>query len=188
MNQQRLFSNFKNCIPVLFVSWIVSLSSVASAECPAYLHGKYRVLHSIKEVDMCTLTENKPVLIINTASHCGFTSQFKALEAINQKYKEKGLVVIGFASDDFTQESKDEAEAAGICFLNYGVTFTMLAPTHVKGDEANAVFKGLAAQSKAPKWNFNKYVVDKKGVLIKHFGSLVKPDSEDVSKAIEKAL
>jgi len=95
---------------------------------------------------------------------------------------------VGFASDDFKQEAKDEEEAAGICFLNYGVTFTMLSPTHVKGEEANPLFKALAEQSKPPKWNFNKYLVGKDGKLVEYFGSMTKPDSPELAAAIETLL
>ena len=102
------------------------------------MKGEYRKLHSKDSVDICALMENKTVLVVNTASHCGFTSQFKELEALHKKYKDKGLVIVGFASDDFKQEDADEEKAAEICYLNYGVTFTMLSPTAVTGDKANA--------------------------------------------------
>ena len=162
----------------------LSLCLGASA-CPEYLQGEYRKLHSKQNVNLCELTENKPVLIVNTASHCGFTSQFKEMEAVYERYKDKGLVVVGFASDDFKQEDDDEGKAATICYLNYGVTFTMLAPTHVRGKKANKVFKVLAKESEAPSWNFNKYLVDKNGKLVAHFGSKVKPDDERITSAIE---
>jgi len=128
------------------------------------------------------------MLIVNTASHCGFTPQFKGLEAVHAKYKDRGLVVVGFSSDDFNQEAKDEAEAADTCFLNYGVTFTMIAPQHVKGPDANPVFKELARQSKAPAWNFNKYLVQADGKVSQYFDSKVAPDSQQFSDAIEKIL
>lgn len=160
----------------------------AFAACPDYLQGEYRKLHSGDTVDLCGLTENKPVLVINTASHCGFTKQFKGLEALHQQYQEQGLIVVGFASDDFNQEAKNEEEAADICFVNFGVTFTMLAPTHVKGDDANPLFKALAAQSGEPKWNFNKYLLNKEGKLVEHFGSMDAPDSKKLKKAIEASL
>jgi glutathione peroxidase len=158
------------------------------ADCPEYLQGEYRKLHSGDSVDLCKLAEGKPVLVVNTASHCGFTKQFKGLEAVHQKYQEQGLVVVGFASDDFNQEAKNEEEAADICFVNFGVTFTMMAPTSVKGDTANPLFKELAAQSSEPKWNFNKYLLDKNGKLVEHFGSTDAPDSKKVMGAIETVL
>ncbi len=162
--------------------------STLSLACPDYLQGEYRKLHSKQNVDLCEITQGKPVLVVNTASHCGFTSQFKGLEALHQEYKDKGLVVIGFASDDFKQEDADEEKAAEICFVNFGVTFTMFAPTHVKGKEANPLFQYLAKESTAPKWNFNKYLLDKEGKLVKHFGSMTKPDSKTLTEEIDKLL
>jgi glutathione peroxidase len=156
--------------------------------CPDYMKGEYRKLHSKDSVSLCELMENKTVLVVNTASHCGFTSQFKELEVLHKKYKEKGLVILGFASDDFKQEDADEEKAAEICYLNYGVTFTMLAPTHVTGDKANPLFKALAEQAREPKWNFNKYLVGKDGQLVEYFGSLTKPDSPKLAAAIEAQL
>jgi glutathione peroxidase len=164
------------------------LTSTAFAACDAHLQGDYRKLHSTESVSICKLVENKDTLVVNTASHCGFTKQFKGLEALHKQYKDKGLVIVGFASDDFNQEDKDEGAAAGICFENFGVTFTMLAPTHVKGDEANALFKYLGEESGAPKWNFNKYLLGKDGKVIQHFGSLTDPDASSLKKAIDEAL
>lgn len=167
---------------------LLAVAVEASAACPDYLQGDYRKLHSSDTVNLCELATDKPMLVINTASHCGFTKQFKGLEALHEKYKDQGLVVVGFASDDFNQEAKDEEEAADICFVNFGVTFTMLAPTHVKGENANALFKSLAAQADEPKWNFNKYLLDKNGKLVEHFGSTDAPDSKKIAKAIEAVL
>jgi glutathione peroxidase len=162
--------------------------STAIAACPDYLNHDLRKLHSKKEVNLCESSAGKPLLIVNTASHCGYTKQFKGLEAVYQKYKDQGLEVVGFASDDFFQETDDEGESADICYVNYGVTFTMLAPTSVKGDDANPVFKELAKQTRSPTWNFNKYVVGRDGAVIGHFGSNTKPGSEKLIKAIESAL
>ena len=164
------------------------MSETAMAACPDHLQGEYRKLHSNEKITLCPLVENKVVLVVNTASHCGFSSQFKGLEALNKEYKNKGLVIVGFASDDFNQEDKDEEKAAGICFVNFGVTFTMLAPTHVKGDEANNLFKYLGRETDAPKWNFNKYLLGKDGKVIQHFGSMTGPDSSKIKAAIDQAL
>jgi len=164
------------------------ISATASADCASHLQGEYRKLHSKDSVDLCKLVENKVTLVINTASHCGFTPQFEGLEALNKQYKDKGLVLVGFASDDFNQEDNDESNAAGICFVNFGVTFTMLAPTHVRGDEANDLFKYLGKESGAPKWNFNKYLLGKDGKVIQHYGSMTGPDSASLKKAIDLAL
>lgn len=168
--------------------FVMSVATSVSAACPDYLQGEYRKLHSADKITLCQLMDKKVTLVVNTASHCGFTKQFKGLEALHQKYKDKGLVVLGFASDDFNQEDADEGNAAGICYKNFGVTFTMFAPTHVKGDDANTLFKYLNAESGAPKWNFNKYLVGKDGKVIQHFGSLTSPDASSLEKTIESAL
>jgi glutathione peroxidase len=160
----------------------------AAQSCPAYLNHDFRKLHSSESVNLCKAYAGRPMLIVNTASHCGYTPQFKGLEAVHAKYKDRGLVVVGFASDDFNQEDKSEEKAAEICFLNNGVTFTMLAPQHVKGPEANPVFQELAKQSKAPAWNFNKYFVQPDGKVAQYFDSKVTPESEQFTAAVESVL
>ena len=163
-------------------------SSAAQASCPEYLDHSMRKLHSKEQVNLCQVQGGKPMLVINTASHCGYTPQFKGLEALYQQYRDRGLTVVGFASDDFRQEAKDEEKAAEVCYVNYGVTFTMLAPSHVKGAEANPVFRELANQTQAPSWNFNKYVIDGSGKVVGHFGSNTRPDSKVLEAAIESVL
>lgn len=160
----------------------------AAAACPDYLDTELRKLHSKDVVNLCEVSDGRPLLIINTASHCGYTPQFKGLEALYQDYREQGLQVVGFTTDDFRQAAKDEAKAAEVCYVNYGVTFTMLAPTHVRGAEANSVFAELARQSQAPGWNFNKYVVDRSGKVVAHFDSGTRPDSKPLRAAIESVL
>jgi glutathione peroxidase len=169
---------------------LVAQQSVAAASsCPAWMNETKRLLRSDKSKNLCEAYAGKPVLIVNTASHCGFTPQFKGLEALYQQYKDRGLVVIGFPSDDFMQEEKEEAGTAEVCYANYGVTFDMYAPISVRGDNADPVFKGLAqAGGGAPRWNFYKYLVDQHGVVVKRFSSLAKPDGDDMRKAIEQVL
>jgi len=171
----------------LFLAGAMMLAQQATA-CPEYLDNSMRKLHSRDTVNFCENFEGKPMLLVNTASHCGYTPQFKGLEAVYQQYKEQGLVLVGFSSDDFRQEDDDEAKAADICYINYGVTFTMLAPSHVRGEEANPVFRELASKTKAPSWNFNKYLIDREGNVVQHFGSGTKPESEAMKAAIEQVL
>lgn len=167
----------------------LSMHSVASAaECPAYLNRDLQKLHSKETINICKAYAGKPLLIVNTASHCGFTPQFKGLQALQEKYQDKGLVVIGFASNDFHQEDKDEAKAAEICYVNFGVKFTMITESSVKGDTANPIFKELARQTQAPKWNFNKYVVQPDGKVSAYFSSTTTPESADMNKAVEQVL
>lgn len=166
---------------------LVGLSRPAAAACPEFLSQEYRKLHSTETTSVCR-QEAKAYLLVNTASHCGFTPQFKGLEQLYQRFKAQGLVVVGFASDDFKQENKDEAKAADICYINYGVTFTMLAPTHVRGEQANPTFRVLGAASSEPAWNFNKYLVSADGTRIQHFGSFVEPSDKKLMAAIGDEL
>jgi glutathione peroxidase len=138
--------------------------------------------------DRCAAFAGKPLLIVNTASHCGYTGQFEGLEALYQKYRSRGLVVLGFPSNDFNQEAADEAETAEVCYVNYGVRFTMLAPSSVTGARANAVFREFARQSREPWWNFNKYLVSPDGKVVAYFGSSVTPESKELNAAIERLL
>ncbi len=169
-------------------AFLLSVAGQVAAACPEYLQGDYRKLHSSDTIDLCALTQDKVVLVVNTASHCGYTKQFEGLEALHETYKDEGLIVVGFASDDFNQEAKDEAAAADICFVNFGVTFTMFAPTSVRGEQANPLFRALAAQTQEPAWNFNKYLLDKNGKVVSHFGSGDKPQSKKITSAIEQLL
>jgi glutathione peroxidase len=166
----------------------VAAAAPQAQACPAYLDHDFRKLHSAETVNICKAFAGKPLLIVNTASHCGFTPQFKGLEAVYEKYKDRGLVMIGFASDDFNQEAKDEAEASEICYINYGVKFTMLSPTHVKGAEANPVFAELIKQKQAPAWNFNKYFVQPDGTVQTYFAQTVTPESKQFTDAVESLL
>jgi glutathione peroxidase len=166
----------------------VASAQARPAACPAFLNHEFRKLHSSEQVNLCKQFAGKPMLIVNTASHCGFTGQFAGLEAVHKKYKDQGLVVVGFASNDFNQEAKDEAESAEICLQNFGVTFTMMAPQSVKGASANPVFKELARQSSEPKWNFNKYLVTADGKVTKYFASAVAPESAEFTGAVESLL
>jgi glutathione peroxidase len=164
------------------------LAGSARAACPAFLDHDFQKLHSSETVNICKAYAGKPLLIVNTASHCGYTPQFKGLEALNEKYRKRGLILVGFPSDDFNQEAKDEAETAQVCYVNYGVTFTMLSPLPVKGAAANPVFKELNRQSHEPTWNFNKYLVKPDGTVTQYFDSEVTPESPELTKAIERLL
>jgi glutathione peroxidase len=167
---------------------LVIVSRVAAADCPQFLNHDFQKLRSHDSVNLCQVADGKPLLIVNTASHCGYTPQFKGLEALHKAYSTKGLVVVGFPSDDFHQEAQNAEETAEVCFVNYGVTFTMLSASPVRGAAANAVFKELNRRTVEPSWNFNKYLVSADGKSIQHFDSTVAPDSEVLRKAIEALL
>ena len=159
----------------------------AQSHCASWLNHRIGKLYSSEELDLCSLTGGKVVLIVNTASHCGYTQQFKGLEALYQRYRNQGLVVIGFPSDSFFQESKDAAKTADVCYVNFGVTFPMTSTIKVRGDDTHPVFKHLHQTAK-PSWNFNKYLVSKSGEVVAHYGSTVDPDSATLIQAIEQQL
>ncbi|GAA66007.1 MULTISPECIES: glutathione peroxidase [Pseudoalteromonas] len=163
------------------------INKISTQDCQDFTNVDIRKLRSKESINLCQF-KNKPLLIVNTASNCGFTYQFKGLEALYQQYKEQGLVVLGFPSDDFFQEEDNEKETAKVCFVNYGVTFPMFATSKVRGSEANPIFKYLNEQTSSPNWNFYKYLVsaDRKTVL--RFNSKVAPNSEQMITAIETAF
>jgi glutathione peroxidase len=132
------------------------------------------------------------ILIVNTASKCGFTGQYEDLEKLYQNYKDKGLVVMGVPSNDFgAQESGTHEEIAAFCKLNFGVSFPMTAKYQVTGKNAHPFYtyaKKKLGFGTAPKWNFHKYLIDRQGKLIDYFHSTTKPNSPRFIKAIEAAL
>ncbi|SCK07437.1 glutathione peroxidase [Vogesella sp. LIG4] len=163
------------------------LPALASAACPTLLD--YRVPGlSGGTIDMCAY-QGKAVVVVNTASHCGFTPQFKGLQSLWQDYRDKGLVVVGFPSDDFFQELAQDKEVASFCQANYGVSFPMASRVHVRGDDAHPLYQALAKVSgSAPKWNFYKYVIAADGKTVTAFSPLTKPDAPDFLKAVDAAL
>jgi glutathione peroxidase len=173
------------CLPLLMFA--VSGAAMA-ADCPPLLQGDLPKLRAKQDIDLCKQFAGKPMVVVNTASFCGFAPQFKGLEALNQRFKGQGLEVLGVPSDDFKQESSDAAETAKVCYVNYGVTFTMTEPQPVRGSDAINLFKVLAEQSNAPRWNFYKYVVDRKGHVVASFPSTTTPDDPKLIAAIEKAI
>ncbi len=137
--------------------------------------------------------EGKVMLIVNTASKCGFTPQFKGLEALYEQYKDQGLVVLGFPCNQFmNQDPGDEKEIAEFCSLNYGVTFPMHKKVDVNGPDAHPLFKYLKKEapgllgSEAIKWNFTKFLVDRNGKVVKRYPPTTKP--EELEKDIRKLL
>jgi glutathione peroxidase len=134
----------------------------------------------------------KPVLIVNTASRCGLTPQYQGLQALWQRYRDRGLVVLGVPSNDFgAQEPGTEAEIGSFCETNYGVDFPMTAKEPVIGPQAHPFYRWVAAElgdAAAPKWNFHKYLVGPDGTLAEVFGSRTAPDDAALTAAIEAEL
>ncbi len=170
---------------------LISLAAPAVAQeasCAPWLQHEITKLNSSDIVDLCAQAAGKPVLLVNTASYCGFTYQFTGLEALHQRFKDQGLVVIGFPSDDFNQEDDSSAAIAEVCYINHGVTFPMTEVVKVKNTDAHPVFAHLGSETEAPGWNFNKYLVGRDGEVLAHFGANVEPDAEELIEAIEASI
>ena len=167
---------------------LVGSGVVLAAGCPALLQGELPKLRAKEQVNLCERFAGKPLVVINTASYCGFAPQFEGLESTYKAYHDQGLEMLGVPSNDFKQEDADSEKTAKVCYANYGVTFTMTEPQKVRGDDATPLFRELAKQSNAPKWNFYKYVVDRQGKVVASFSSLTKPDDPQFRAAIEKAI
>lgn len=139
--------------------------------------------------------KGKVLMIVNTASKCGYTPQYEGLQATYEKYKDRGFVALGFPANNFGgQEPGTEAEIKEFCTSKYKVTFPMFAKISVKGDDQAPLFKFLTSPETNPgfdgdiKWNFNKFLVDRKGKVVARFDSKVKPDGPEIAAAIEKYL
>jgi glutathione peroxidase len=130
------------------------------------------------------------LLIVNTASECGYTPQYEGLEELYRRYRDKGLVVLGFPANDFGgQEPGSNQQIAQFCRVNYGVTFPMFAKTSVVGASANSLYRELAARTgKPPRWNFHKYLLDRAGQPVAAFESAVEPADPRLTSEIEKWL
>lgn len=160
-----------------------------SAACPAILKHSFNRLQDEAPQNLCQYA-GKVILVVNTASFCGFTDQYEGLEALYAKYKDKGLVVLGFPSNDFgKQEPGTNKEIAEFCFNTYAVKFPMFSKTVVSGPERNALFAQLVKETgTTPKWNFYKYLIDRNGRVVQSYNSLTKPQSKSLVGDIEKLL
>jgi glutathione peroxidase len=164
-------------------------ASAAAAACPALLNKTFPRLQDEKPQSLCQYA-GQVILVVNTASYCGFTKQYKGLEELYALYKDKGLVVLGFPSNDFgSQEPGTAKEIAAFCANTYGVKFPMFAKSHVRGDEANPLHVELARLSgSTPKWNFHKYLIARDGKTVTARTSLTGPMDKDFTEDIEKLL
>ncbi|CAG0964956.1 glutathione peroxidase [Methylophilaceae bacterium] len=164
---------------LLFGFLLLLGSSVAQANCEGFYNHQFTTLQG-EQIDLCDY-QTKPILLVNTASKCGFTPQFEKLEAMHKRYKDKGLVILGFPSNDFKQEPGTNKEIGEFCQKTYSVNFPMMAKTSVVGPNANSLYKQLAAITKEPPmWNFYKYLILPGGKDIYTFGSDVEPESRRI--------
>lgn len=162
----------------------------AAPACPAILSQTLPRLQDEKPVDLCQFA-GKVVLVVNTASQCGFTPQYKSLEALNEKYKDRGLVVLGFPSNDFAQESGSNAEIAQFCENQYAVRFPMFAKSSVRPNakSQNPLYAALVRKSgQPPLWNFHKYLIDRKGDKVASVVTDVDPLAPSFVARVEKLL
>lgn len=165
-----------------------SPDSAAPAACPPLLQHTFPRLQDEAPQALCQYA-GRVLLVVNTASFCGFTPQYEGLEKLNARYADKGLVIMGFPSNDFNQEAKSREKTADVCFNTYGVKFPMFTTSAVRGDNANPLFRQLAqATGQQPRWNFNKYLVGRDGKPLAHFGSMTDPLDPKLTAAIEQAL
>jgi len=158
--------------------------------CPETLSFTVNKLAKKTAIDLCESYAGKVLLIVNTASKCGLTSQYDNLEALHRKYKSQGFAVLGFPSNDFGhQEPGNEQQIQKFCRSTYGIKFPMFSKTNVRRDNADPLFRTLGdLANEYPQWNFHKYIIDRDGKLIASVKSRVDPLDDQIVSAIEKAL
>lgn len=163
-------------------------AQAASKDCPPLLDYRFNSLQG-KPQDLCAY-RGKVILVVNTASYCGYTEQYKGLQALHDKYRDQGLVVVGFPANNFgKQEPGSNADVADFCERTYKVKFPMMEKTSVVGAEANAFYLALSkATSAQPKWNFHKYLISADAKTVKSFASNVTPESASFQEAVVEAL
>jgi glutathione peroxidase len=156
--------------------------------CPAAINHTFPRLQDEKPQALCQYA-GKVLLVVNTASYCGYTPQYKGLEALYAQYRERGLVVLGFPSNDFEQEKGNNKDIAEFCENTYGVKFPMFGASHVKGAQANEMYRQLAqVTGQEPRWNFYKYLISRDGRILAVYPSKVTPEDPQLLSAIEKQL
>ncbi len=143
--------------------------------------------------DQITLSDykNKVVLLVNTASQCGFTPQYSGLQKIFDRYKDDGLIVLGVPSDDFNQELSNEEEVKKFCEIRFGVNFPMTSIQKIRGNDAHPLYQWISSNVSVigqPRWNFHKYLISKEGKVLNWFSSMTSPSSEGLVKQVEDAL
>lgn len=164
------------------------LAPSAQAACPSLLDRKLPRLQDEKPQNLCQYA-GKVVVVVNTASYCGFTSQYEGLEALYAKYREQGLVVLGFPSNDFAQEKGSNKDIADFCENTFGVKFPMFGKSSVRGANANPLFRQLALKTgRQPLWNFHKYLIGRDGTIVASYTTLTDPTDKILLGDIQKQL
>ena len=175
---------------MIFKVFLLVAAVPAAAAGPDLLDLEYRPLASRDPVNLAQRHAGQVLLVVNTASKCGFTPQYEGLEALHQQLGPRGFSVVGFPSNDFRgQEPGSEAQIQEFCTLTYGVKFPMYEKVHVTGPETTELYRRLqAATGVAPGWNFHKYLVSRDGRVVGSWPSKVKPDDPALLAAIEREL
>lgn len=177
----------KNLLATLCLTLTAVPMGAGAADCPPLLDHRMKTLEG-KPLDLCEF-RNRPILVVNTASKCGYTRQFEKLEGMYRELQSRGLVVIGFPSNDFRQELATNAEVGDFCRMTYGVKFPMAEKSSVTGDAANPFFRQLAAATgQAPQWNFHKYLIAPDGRTVYSYESRVEPDAAEVMGRLKPML
>lgn len=176
----------------LGIAGLLSAGIAPAAEagaCPPLLNHQFATLQDGKPMPLCQYA-GKVILVVNTASFCGFTSQYDGLEKLYARLRDRGLVVLGFPSNDFgEQEPGTEKEIADFCRLTYGVEFPMAAKTVVKGSGAHPFYRMLGEiTGSRPRWNFHKYLINRDATQVLAFGSMTKPDGRELLRKIDEFL
>jgi len=165
--------------PWLLVALLLSAVPAIAAECPRLLDHQYTTLQGGR-VNLCDYAD-RAILVVNTASKCGFTPQFEKLEGLYKKYKDKGLMVVGFPTNDFKQELATNKEIGEFCLLTYDVWFPRVEKPTVTGAAADPLYKQLTeATGQPPKWNFHKYLISPGARQVYSFGTRVEPDAPEI--------
>jgi glutathione peroxidase len=186
-----MLSTFRLIVAAGILGSLLAMAPARAADaaaCPATLAHQFPRLQDEKPQSLCQYS-GKVLLVVNTASYCGFTPQYQGLEALYARYRERGLVVLGFPSNDFAQERGDNKQIADFCENTYGVKFPMFAKSSVRGGDANPFYRQLAqATGRQPLWNFHKYLVGRDGKVVASYTSMTAPDDAQLVRDIEKQL
>jgi glutathione peroxidase len=175
---------------LLVIAQLAWIPHAHAADCPESLDHEMRPLTGQQSVHLCEIMRGKVVLVVNTASRCAYTPQYEGLERLYERYRERGLVVAGFPSNDFAgQEPGTEKQIRDFCRLTYGVQFPMFEKVRVKGKSATPFYQYLArVTGESPRWNFHKYLIDREGRVVASFPSQVEPDDRRLTDRIEALL
>lgn len=186
---RRLWACCATAAAAMVVAPAALAQQPSAPTCPPILQHRFDRLQDEAPQDLCQFA-GKVVLVVNTASYCGFTHQYEGLEKLFARYRQQGLVVLGFPSNDFgQQEPGSSKEIADLCFNTYAVRFPMFSKTVVAGHGRNPLYAGLLqATGVAPRWNFHKYLIARDGTVTAQFASQVEPLSAPIVQAVEQAL